>query len=73
MKDEIKCPITLGEYERYNKNKNIFETLSKERREWIEYFMFSYNYTFSDFVLKYDNDDLWVIINTGKTIKEFKI
>ena len=73
MKDGMKCPITLGEYERYNKNKSMYETLSKERKDWLDYFMFSYNYTFSDFVLKYDNDDLWVIINTGKTIKEFKI
>lgn len=73
MRDKIKCPITIGEYERYNNNKQIFNELNKERQEWLEYFMFSYNYTFSDFVMKKCDNELWVIINTGKDKKEFKI
>ena len=73
MRDEIKCPITLGEYERYVKNKAIFDSLPKEKRDWVEYFMFTYEYLLSDFVMKLVGDELWVIINTGKTVKEFKI
>jgi hypothetical protein len=73
IKNERLQPITLGEYERRIMNITIYDTLNEEQKNWLDYFMFTYEYSFSDFVLKQEDQCLIIIINTGTEIKQIKI
>lgn len=71
-KDDIGCPVTLGEYERVVKNKKVYENLNDEQKEWLEYYFNEYNYNFKNSVLDLKEGVLWLIINTTNSIREFE-
>lgn len=71
MKIELGCPCTLGEYNRLIKNLEVYDNINSEQKEWFESFMDDNKYKFGDVVLQLNQDVLWVIINTGKSVKEF--
>ena len=73
MKDEMSCPITLGQYERVNKNKKVYETLDVLQVAWLDQFLTENNYSLKNVVLKKDEYDvLWVIINTKNSVRQFE-
>lgn len=73
MKDEMSCPITLGQYERVNKNKKVYETLDVLQVAWLDQFLTENNYSLKNVVLKKDEyDALWVIINTKNSVRQFE-
>ena len=73
MKEQMSCPITLGQYERVVKNLAIIETLNDKQNEWLEEFMLKNKYDLKTVVLKKDEDDvLWVIINTKNSVRQFE-
>lgn len=73
MKDEMSCPITLGQYERVNKNKKVYETLDVLQVAWLDQFLTKNNYSLKNVVLKKDEyDTLWVIINTKNSVRQFE-
>lgn len=73
MKDEMTCPITLGQYERFNKNKKVYETLDVLQVAWLDQFLTENNYSLKNVVLKKDEyDALWVIINTKNSVRQFE-
>lgn len=73
MKDEMTCPITLGQYERFNKNKKVYETLDVLQVAWLDQFLTINNYSLKNVVLKKDEyDALWVIINTKNSVRQFE-
>ena len=78
MKELFGCPITLGEYERVVKNLKVYEVINEEQKKWLVEFLNEYNYDLKNVVLKIEkldySDDvvLWVILNTGNSVKEFE-
>lgn len=66
MRDEkLGCPITISDYERYAKNKEVYDKLTDEQKDWLEDLFENYNYSFVDNILKIGEDGLlWVICNT---------
>lgn len=73
MKDEMSCPITLGQYERVNKNKKVYETLDVLQVAWLDLFLTKNKYNLKNVVLKKDEyDALWVIINTKNSVRQFE-
>lgn len=73
MKDEMSCPITLGQYERVVKNKKVYETLDELQVAWLDQFLTKNNYSLKNVVLKKDEyDALWVIINTKNSVRQFE-
>lgn len=78
MKELFGCPITLGEYERVVKNLKVCEVINEEQKKWLVEFLNEYNYDLKNVVLKIEkldySDDvvLWVIMNTGNSIKQFE-
>lgn len=78
MKELFGCPITLGEYERVVKNLKVYEVINEEQKKWLVEFLNEYNYDLKNVVLKIEkldySDDvvLWVILNTGNSVKQFE-
>ena len=73
MRDEMSCPITLGQYERVNKNKKVYETLDVLQVAWLDQFLTENSYSLKNVVLKKDEyDALWVIINTKNSVRQFE-
>jgi hypothetical protein len=73
MKDEMSCPITLGQYERFIKNKKVYETLDELQVMWLDAFLTDNKYSLKNIVLKKDEyDALWVIINTKNSVRQFE-
>lgn len=78
MKELFGCPITLGEYERVVKNLKVYEVINEEQKKWLVEFLNGYNYDLKNVVLKIEkldySDDvvLWVILNTGNSVKQFE-
>ena len=71
MKKEIGCPITIGEFNRLTANLKVYNQISDEQKEWLESFMDRNKYELKNVVLHLVDNILWVIMNTGKTVKEF--
>lgn len=78
MKELFGCPITLGEYERVIKNLNVYAVINEEQKKWLLDFLVKHNYNLKSVVLKIEeldySDDvvLWVIMNTGNSVKQFE-
>jgi hypothetical protein len=78
MKELFGCPITLGEYERVVKNLKVCEVINEEQKKWLVEFLNDHNYDLKNVVLKIEkldySDDvvLWVILNTGNSVKQFE-
>ena len=72
MKKELGCPFTLGEYNRLIKNLRVYDKISNEQKEWLEGFMDKNNYKLKSVVLQLVDNVLWVITNTGNSIKQFE-
>lgn len=73
MKEQISCPITIGQYERVIKNQKVMETLNEKQSEWLNEFLTRNKYELKNIVLKKDEDDiLWVIINTKNSVRQFE-
>lgn len=78
MKELFGCPITLGEYERVVKNLKVYEVINEEQKKWLVEFLNEYNYDLKNVVLKIEKLDyiddvvLWVILNTGNSVKQFE-
>lgn len=71
MKKEIGTRITIREYNRLTKNLIIYENLNNNQKEWLEMFMEKKDYSLKEVVLQLNEGVLWVIINTGNSVKEF--
>ena len=71
MKKEIGTRITIREYNRLTKNLIIYENLTNNQKEWLEMFMEKKDYSLKEVVLQLNEGVLWVIINTGNSVKEF--
>lgn len=73
MKEQMSCPITIGQYERVIKNQKVMETLNEKQSEWLDEFLTRNKYELKNVVLKKDEDDiLWVIINTKNSVRQFE-
>ena len=73
MKEQISCPITIGQYERVIKNQKVMETLNEKQSEWLDEFLTRNKYELKNIVLKKDEDNiLWVIINTKNSVRQFE-
>lgn len=72
MKIELGCPTTIGEFNRLTKNLQVYNKLNEEQRNWFEEFMDNHNYEFKKVALSIVDDILWVIINTGNSVKQFE-
>lgn len=78
MKELFGCPITLGEYERVVKNLKVCKVINEEQKKWLVEFLNTYNYDLKNVVLKIEkldySDDvvLWVLMNTGNSVKQFE-
>ena len=78
MKELFGCPITLGEYERVVKNLKVYKVINEEQKKWLVEFLINNNYDLKNVVLKIEkldySDDvvLWVILNTGNSVKQFE-
>jgi hypothetical protein len=78
MKELFGCPITLGEYERVVKNLKVCEVINEEQKKWLVEFLNDHNYDLKNVVLKIEkldySDDvvIWVILNTGNSVKQFE-
>lgn len=73
MKEQISCPITIGQYERVIKNQKVMETLNEKQSEWLDEFLTRNKYELKNVVLKKDEDNiLWVIINTKNSVRQFE-
>ena len=73
MKEQMSCPITLGQYERVIKNQKVMETLNEKQSEWLDEFLTRNKYKLKNVVLKKDEDNiLWVIINTKNSVRQFE-
>lgn len=73
MKEQVSCPITLGQYERVIKNQKVMETLNEKQSEWLDEFLTRNKYELKNVVLKKDEDNiLWVIINTKNSVRQFE-
>lgn len=73
MKEQMSCPITLGQYERVIKNQKVIETLNEKQSEWLDEFLTRNKYELKNVVLKKDEDNiLWVIINTKNSVRQFE-
>lgn len=72
MKKEIGGKITIREYNRLMKNLNIYDNnLNNDQKDWLNFFMNENDYSLKEVVLQMDEGVLWVIINTGNSVKEF--
>jgi hypothetical protein len=73
MKEQMSCPITIGQYERVIKNQKVMETLNEKQSEWLDEFLTRNKYELKNIVLKKDEDNiLWVIINTKNSVRQFE-
>jgi len=72
MKKELGCPFTLGEYNRLTKNLKVYDSISAEQKEWLEEFMNSSKYDLKNVVLQIVDGVLWLITNTGNSIRQFE-
>lgn len=73
MKEQMSCPITLGQYERVIKNQKVMKTLNEKQSEWLDEFLTRNKYELKNVVLKKDEDNiLWVIINTKNSVRQFE-
>lgn len=73
MKEQMSCPITIGQYERVIKNQKVMETLNEKQSEWLDEFLTRNKYELKNVVLKKDEDNiLWVIINTKNSVRQFE-
>ena len=73
MKEQMSCPITIGQYERVIKNQKVIETLNEKQSEWLDEFLTRNKYELKNVVLKKDEDNiLWVIINTKNSVRQFE-
>ena len=72
MKKELGCPFTLGEYNRLTKNLKVYDSISAEQKEWLEEFMNNNKYDLKNVVLQIVDGVLWLITNTGNSIRQFE-
>ena len=72
MKKELGCPFTLGEYNRLTKNLKVYNNINDEQKEWLEEFMNSNKYDLKNVVLQIVDGVLWLITNTGNSIRQFE-
>ena len=72
MKKELGNIFTLGEYKRLNNNLEILEKINDEQYEWLDEFLNDNKYSLKDVFLQMEETCLWVILNTGKMVTQFK-
>ena len=72
MKKELGCPFTLGEYNRLTKNLKVYNNINDEQKEWLEEFMNNNKYDLKNVVLQIVDGVLWLITNTGNSIRQFE-
>ena len=72
MKKELGTIFTLGEYKRLNNNLEILEKINDEQYEWLDEFLNDNKYSLKDVFLQMEETCLWVILNTGKMVTQFK-
>ena len=72
MKKELGTVFTLGEYKRLNNNLEILEKINDEQYEWLDEFLNNNNYSLKDVFLQMEESCLWVVLNTGKMVTQFK-
>lgn len=72
MKKELGCPFTIREYDRLTKNLEVYNKISNEQKDWLEAFMDENRYELKNVILQLVNSVLWVITNTGNSVKQFE-
>lgn len=72
MKKELGCPFTLGEYNRLAKNLKVYDNISAEQKEWLDEYMNDNKYELKNVVLQLVDNVLWLITNTGNSIRQFE-
>ena len=72
MKKELGAIFTLGEYKRLNNNLEILEKINDEQYEWLDEFLNDNKYSLKDVFLQMEETCLWVVLNTGKMVTQFK-
>ena len=72
MKKELGCPFTLGEYNRLIKNLKVYDNISAEQKEWLDEYMNVNKYELKNVVLRLVDNVLWLITNTGNSIRQFE-
>lgn len=71
-KENIPCPITLGEFNRLISNRTIYDKLNDEQKDWLDDFLCRHDFSLKKCVLKLEGGVLWVIINTENSVKQFE-
>ena len=72
MKKELGCPFTLGEYNRLTKNLKVYDNISDEQKEWLDDYMNVNKCELKNVVLQLVDNVLWLITNTGNSIRQFE-
>lgn len=71
-KENISCPISLGEFNRLISNRTIYDNLNDEQKDWLDDFLCRHDFSLKKCVLKLEGGVLWVIINTENSVKQFE-
>ena len=71
-KEIISCPLTLGEFNRVVANMEVYNNLNVEQKDWLDDFLENHDFNLKTCVLKIEEGVLWVIINTGNSVKQFE-
>lgn len=72
MKKELGCPFTIGEYNRLTKNLKVYDNISDEQKEWLDEYMNVNKCELKNVVLQLVDNVLWLITNTGNSIRQFE-
>ena len=72
MKKELGCPFTLGEHNRLIKNLKVYDNISAEQKEWLDEYMNNNKCELKNVVLQLVDNVLWLITNTGNSIRQFE-
>lgn len=67
-KEKIDCPITIGEYDRITKNLKVYNDLTEEQHEWLNWYLDKYDYNLRKVILDIKEGILWVIVNIENSV-----
>lgn len=67
-KEKIDCPITIGEYDRITKNLKVYNDLTEEQHEWLNWYLDRYDYNLRKVILDIKEGILWVIVNIENSV-----
>lgn len=72
MKKELGYSFTIREYNRLTENLEVYNKINNEQKDWLEVFMNENKYELKNVVLQLVNNVLWIITNTGNSVKQFE-